>query len=47
MVRGVAPPSEEAAEDPVVNGYKGGDRRTEIPIEQIRRAPISEPPRDA
>ena len=47
VVRDVAPPSEEAAEDPVVNGYKGGDRRTEIPIEQIRRDPISETPRDA
>lgn len=46
-VRGVTPPSEAAEDEPVVNGYKGGDRRTEIPIEQIRRTPSPKlPPRD-
>jgi hypothetical protein len=43
-VRDVTPPAEAAEDDPVVNGYKGGDRRTELPIEQIRRVPIPKPP---
>ena len=47
VVRGVTPPSEEAEDDPVVNGYKGGNRSTEIPIEQIRRSSITTPPRDS
>ncbi len=46
-VRGATPPSEEAEDDPVVNGYKGGNRSTEIPIEQIRRSSITTPPRDS
>jgi len=34
-------------DEPVVNGYKGGDWRTEIPIEQIRKAEIPKlPPQD-
>ena len=34
-------------DEPVVNGYKGGDRRTEIPIEQIRNGKVPKlPPQD-
>ncbi|HEY8597617.1 MAG TPA: hypothetical protein VIL85_04260 [Thermomicrobiales bacterium] len=45
VIRGEDPrPVVDPPDEPVDNGYKGGDRRTEIPIEQIRKSELPKPP---
>jgi hypothetical protein len=43
VARGLPPPDDP--DEPVVNGYKGGDRRLEPSIEEIKRAQIPHAPR--
>ena len=43
VARGLPPP--DHPDEPVVNGYQGGDRHLEPPIEEIKRAKLPHAPR--
>ena len=43
VARGLPPPDD--ADEPVVNGYRGGDRQLESPLEQIKQAKSPHAPR--